>query len=233
MRCIPLDEASGVRLGRATLSATSLQDAQLLESLRQGDERAFAALIDEHGATMLRLARLYVRELAVAEEVVQEAWLGVLRGIDRFEGRSSLRTWLYRIVTNLAKTRAVREARSVPFSALAGAEAEEEGPSVPPERFRGPDDRFAEHWATPPSDWARPEHELLSTETRDVIARAIEALPATQREVISLRDVEGWTSGEVCNALELSETNQRVLLHRARTKVRHALDDYLQGEEVR
>jgi RNA polymerase sigma-70 factor (ECF subfamily) len=221
-----------VRLARATLSVTSVQDAQLLESLRNGDERAFAMVIDEHGPTMLRLARLYVRERAVAEEVVQEAWLGVLRGIDRFEGRSSLRTWLYRIVTNLAKTRAVREARSVPFSALAGVEEEAEGPSVPPERFRGPDDRWAGHWASPPTEWARPEHELLSAETRSVIARAIEALPATQREVITLRDVQGWTSEEVCNALELSETNQRVLLHRARTKVRHALDDYLQGEEV-
>jgi RNA polymerase sigma-70 factor, ECF subfamily len=222
-----------VLLARATLSVTSVQDAQLLESLRNGDERAFALLVDEHGPTMLRLARFYVRERAVAEEVVQEAWLGVLRGIDRFEGRSSLRTWLYRIVTNLAKTRAVREARSVPFSALAGVEEEAEGPSVPPERFRGPDDRWAGHWASPPSEWARPEHELLSAETRTVIARAIEALPATQREVITLRDVEGWASEEVCNALELSETNQRVLLHRARTKVRHALDDYLQGEEVR
>jgi RNA polymerase sigma-70 factor (ECF subfamily) len=210
-----------------------VEDAQLLESLRNGDERAFATLVDEHGATMLRLARLYVRERAVAEEVVQEAWLGVLRGLDRFEGRSSFRTWLYRIVTNIAKTRAVREARSVPFSALAGAEAEEEGPSVPPERFRGPDDRWASHWASPPSDWARPEHELLSGETRQIIASAIDALPAAQREVITLRDVEGWTSEEVCNALELSETNQRVLLHRARTKVRHALDDYLQGEEFR
>jgi RNA polymerase sigma-70 factor, ECF subfamily len=215
------------------LSVTSVHDAQLLESLRNGDERAFAALVEEHGATMLRLARLYVRERTVAEEVVQEAWLGVLRGIDRFEGRSSLRTWLFRIVTNLAKTRAVREARSIPFSALAGPESAEEGPSVPPERFRGPDDRWAGHWCSPPSEWARPEHELLSAETRDVIARAIEALPGTQREVITLRDVEGWTSEEVCNALDLSETNQRVLLHRARTKVRHALDDYLEGDEVR
>jgi RNA polymerase sigma-70 factor (ECF subfamily) len=209
-------------------TAPSLDELQLLESLRRGDERAFAAFVEEHGATMLRLARLYVRERAVAEEVVQEAWLGVLRGIDRFEGRSALRTWLFRIVTNLARTRAVREARSVPFSALTGDE--DEGPSVPSERFRGSEDRWAGHWASPPEQWGRPEHELLSSETREVIARAIETLPATQREVITLRDVEGWTSAEVCNALELSETNQRVLLHRARTKVRHALDDYLEGE---
>jgi len=211
-------------------TAPSLDELQLLDSLRQGDERAFAAFVEEHGPTMLRVARLYVRERAVAEEVVQEAWLGVLRGIDRFEGRSSLRTWLFRIVTNLAKTRGVRESRSVPFSALVGEEVEDAGPSVPPERFRGPEDRWWGHWASPPEEWGRPEHELLSAETRAVIDRAIDALPDVQRQVITLRDVEGWSSDEVCNALDLSETNQRVLLHRARTKVRHALDDYLVGE---
>jgi RNA polymerase sigma-70 factor, ECF subfamily len=208
----------------------SVDELQLLYALRGGDERAFAALVDEHGGAMLRIARLYVRDRAVAEEVVQEAWLGLLRGIDRFEGRSSLRTWLFRIVTNLAKTRAVRESRSVPFSALAGEEVEDAGPSVPPERFRGPEDRWSGHWASPPEEWGRPEHELLSGETRAVIGRAIAALPDVQRQVITLRDVEGWSSEEVCNALDLSETNQRVLLHRARTKVRHALDDYLVGE---
>ena len=205
----------------------SLSELQLLESLRHGDERAFAALVEQHGAAMLRIARLYVRDRAVAEEVVQEAWLGLLRGLDRFEGRSSLRTWLFRIVANLAKTRAVREARSLPFSALAGDGREDEGPSVAPERFRGPEDRWSGHWASPPEEWGRPEHELLSSETREMIARAIEELPESQRQVITLRDVEGWSSDEVCNVLELSETNQRVLLHRARTKVRHALDDYL------
>jgi RNA polymerase sigma-70 factor, ECF subfamily len=208
-------------------TAPSLGELQLLESLRHGDERAFAALVEQHGAAMLRIARLYVRDRAVAEEVVQEAWLGLLRGLDRFEGRSSLRTWLFRIVANLAKTRAVREARTLPFSALAGDEIEDEGPSVPPERFRGPEDRWSGHWASPPEEWGRPERELLSSETRQVIARAIEELPESQRQVITLRDVEGWSSDEVCNVLELSETNQRVLLHRARTKVRHALDDYL------
>jgi RNA polymerase sigma-70 factor, ECF subfamily len=162
---------------------------------------------------------------------VQEAWLGVLRGIERFEGRSSLGTWLHRIVANLAKTRAAGEARSVPFSALAGADVEEEGPSVPPERFRGPGDRWAGHWATPPQPWGRPEHELLSAETRACILAAINALPQSQRRVITLRDVEGWSAEEVCNVLELSETNQRVLLHRARTKVRQALDEYLSGNQ--
>jgi len=128
-------------------TAVFADEAQLLRSLRTGDERAFAALVEEYGPTMMRLARLYVRERSVAEEVVQEAWLGVLRGIERFEGRSSLRTWLFRIVTNLAKTRGVREARSIPFSALAGEELAEDGPSVPPDRFRGSEDRWAGHWA--------------------------------------------------------------------------------------
>ena len=211
-------------------AAVFADEAQLLRSLRMGDERAFAALVEEYGPTMMRLARLYVRERSVAEEVVQEAWLGVLRGIERFEGRSSLRTWLFRIVTNLAKTRGVREARSIPFSALAGEELVEGAPSVPPERFRGSDDRWAGHWAAPPVDWARPEDELLSAETGRVIVRAIGALPEVQRTVITLRDIEGWSSEDVCNALDVTETNQRVMLHRARTKVRHALDDYLQEE---
>lgn len=213
-------------------TAASLDEAQLLESLREGDERAFEALVEEYGPTMIRLARLYVRERPAAEEVVQEAWLGVLRGLERFEGRSSLRTWVFRIVTNLAKTRAVREARSVPFSALVEAD-EDHGPSVPTEAFRGPDHRWAGHWASPPVDWARPEQELIAAETRALIVRTIEGLPETQREVINLRDVEGWSSEEVCNVLELTETNQRVLLHRARTKVRHALDDYLREESAR
>jgi RNA polymerase sigma-70 factor, ECF subfamily len=217
-------EWSWGRLGGTVLSVS---EQELLGALRRGDEQAFITLVDTHGASMLRLARVYVRDRAVAEEVVQEAWLGVLRGLERFEGRSSLRTWLLRIVANLARTRAVREARSIPFSALAGAELDAEGPSVPPERFRGPQDRWAGHWATPPEPWNRPEHELLSAETRAQIVVAIDALPERQRRVITLRDVEGCSAAEVCNVLELSETNQRVLLHRARTKVRQALDDYL------
>jgi RNA polymerase sigma-70 factor, ECF subfamily len=213
-----------VTLGGTVLSVSELE---LLGALRRGDERAFTTLVDRHGASMLRLARVYLRDRAAAEEVVQEAWLGVLRGIERFEGRSSLGTWLHRIVANLARTRAVREARSVPFSTLAGEEFDKEGPSVPPERFRGPDDRWAGHWATPPQPWGRPEHELLSAETRTRIVAAIDALSEMQRRVMTLRDVEGWSAAEVCNVLELSETNQRVLLHRARTKVRQMLDDYL------
>jgi len=218
-------------LGTPGGTVLSVSELELLGALRRGDEQAFITLVHTHGASMLQLARVYVRDRAVAEEVVQEAWLGVLRGLERFEGRSSLRTWLLRIVANLARTRAVREARSIPFSALAGAELEAEGPSVPPERFRGPQDRWAGHWATPPEPWNRPEHELLSAETRAQIVVAIDALPEKQRQVITLRDVEGCSAAEVCNVLELSETNQRVLLHRARTKVRQALDDYLTTSE--
>lgn len=205
----------------------SVDEREQLAALRAGDERAFAALVDLHGAAMLRVARLYVRDRAAAEEAVQEAWLGVFRGIERFEGRSSLRTWLLRIVANVARTKGVREARSVPFSALG-----DDGPSVPEERFRGPEERWAGHWASPPDEWGRPEQELLTAETRSRLAAAIGGLPDAQRQVISLRDVEGWSANEVCNVLGLSETNQRVLLHRARTKVRAALDEYLTESET-
>ncbi len=205
----------------------SREDARLIEGLLAGDEAAFAQLMREYGASMLRVAQMYVSSRAVAEEVVQEAWLGVLKGIGRFEGRSSLKTWLFRIVANTAKTRGVREARSVPFSAL-GDEGEHE-PSVDPDRFLGAGERFPGHWALPPESWAGvPEGRLLAQETLDVIEREIERLPPAQRAVITMRDVQGFTSEEVCNALDLTETNQRVLLHRARAKVRSALEEYMQ-----
>lgn len=197
-----------------------------MEGLRAGDEAAFAAVMREYGVSMLRVAQMFVSSRAVAEEVVQEAWLGVLKGIGRFEGRSSLKTWLFRIVANTAKTRAVREARSVPFSAL-GDDTEGEG-AVDPDRFLGAGERFPGHWAVPPESWAgAPEGRLLARETMDVIEREIEGLPPAQRAVITMRDVQGFTSEEVCNALDLTETNQRVLLHRARSKVRGALEEYM------
>src|SRR4051794_960199 len=178
---------------------------------------------------MLAVAQAHVRTRASAEEVVQEAWLGVIRGIDRFEGRSSLKTWIFRILTNVAKTRAEREARSVPFSSLdaGGDEA-----SVDPDRFFGPDDPGPTGgWSAPPGSWATvPGQKTLSQETREVIAVAIEALPPAQRTVITLRDVHGFGSEEVCNVLDISETNQRVLLHRARSKVRAAIEDYLRED---
>jgi RNA polymerase sigma-70 factor, ECF subfamily len=202
----------------------SPQDARLLDGLRMGDEAAFVELMREYGAGMLRVALMYVSSRAVAEEVVQEAWLGVLRGIGRFEGRSSLKTWLFRIVANTAKTRGVRESRSIPFSAL-GEDGGDE-PTVDPDRFLGSGERFPGHWAVPPQAWA-PESQLLSHEAMDVIDREIDRLPPAQRAVITMRDVQGFTAEEVCNALDLTETNQRVLLHRARAKVRSALEEYM------
>jgi RNA polymerase sigma-70 factor (ECF subfamily) len=195
-------------------TASRTDESPLIAALRAGDERAFMELVEAYTPGMRRLALTFVRTPAVADEVVQESWLGVLRGLDRFEGRSSLKTWIYRIVANVARTRAVREARSVPFSAFAG----DDEASVDPERFIADG-----HWASPIEPWQA----VLDAEARAVIDRAIAALPEQQRQVIELRDVQGWPSDEVCNVLDLSETNQRVLLHRARSKVRAALDEYL------
>ncbi len=204
--------------------------AEIVEALRRGDEQVFSALVDEYGPAMLRVARMYVSSRAVAEEVVQEAWLGVISGIGRFEGRSSLKTWLFRIVTNIAKTRGERERRSVPFSSVLGGDGGET--SVEPDRFLG-SGRFAGHWVSAPSRWSeRPEELLVGGETLGVVETAIAALPEVQRTVITLRDVEGWSAEEVRNALDLSETNQRVILHRARAKVRQALESYLDGERT-
>jgi RNA polymerase sigma-70 factor (ECF subfamily) len=201
----------------------SPQDAKLVERLRAGDEAAFMELIRELNPSLLRVARMFVPTSALAEDVVQETWLAVLNGIARFEGRSSLKTWIFRILTNTAKTRGERERRSVPFTTL---DPEEGGfePAVERSRFTG-----TGHWAVLPRAW--PEDRLLAHETRSMIEHAIERLPPSQRTVITLRDVEGWTADEVRNALELSETNQRVLLHRARAKVRSALEQYLSEEQ--
>ncbi len=200
-------------------------DAELVAALRAGDEDAFRELVREWHAPLLRVARIFTPSRAVAEEVVQETWLRVLGALDRFEGRSSLKTWVFRILVNTAKTRAQREGRSLPFSALQDPARVPEA-AVDPERFFPPDDpSHPGGWSAPPSDL--PEERLLAAETRGRIAAAIEALPPSQRAVISLRDVEGWSSDEVRNALDLSEVNQRVLLHRARAKVRSALEDYL------
>jgi RNA polymerase sigma-70 factor, ECF subfamily len=177
----------------------------------------------------LRVAMMYVSSRAVAEEVVQETWLGVLKGVDRFEGRSSLKTWLFRILVNTAKTRGEREGRSIPFSASIAAGPDE--PTVEPGRFFPPGHEQAGGWSLGPTRWETPEERLLAGESRDVILRTIESLPPAQREVITMRDVEGWPSNEVCNALEITETNQRVLLHRARSKVRAALERYFGATE--
>jgi RNA polymerase sigma-70 factor (ECF subfamily) len=203
-------------------------DAQLVERLRAGDEESFRTLVREWHASMLRVAQIFVPSRAVAEEVVQETWLRVLAALDRFEGRSSLKTWVFRILANTAKTRARREGRVIPFSSLQDPGRVPEA-AVDADRFL-PDDH-PQHpggWSTPPA--ALPEEKLLAAETRARIAAAIEELPANQRAVIMLRDVQGWDSAEVCNALDITEVNQRVLLHRARAKVRNALEDYLSVE---
>jgi RNA polymerase sigma-70 factor (ECF subfamily) len=204
--------------------AVSLDDARLVKALRAHDERAFEELMRRYNASLLRVAQIYVPSRAVAEDVVQETWIGVFNGIDRFETRSSLKTWIFRILTNIAKTRGQREGRTVPFSALERPDAVPEA-AVGPDRFLAADhERWPGHWSSKPHPW--PEERLLAAETREVVDRAIERLPPAQRAVISLRDVEGWSSEETRNALEVSETNQRVLLHRARSKVRQTLEDY-------
>ena len=200
-------------------------EAALVARLRAGDERAFDDVVTRFYPSMLSVARGYVRSRSVAEEVVQEAWLGVLNGLDRFEGRSSLRTWVLRIVANTAQTRGVREARVVSMSSL---RSESEEPAVEPQRFRGEGDPFPGHWWSYPTDWRTlPESKLLSQETLDVVKNAIDELPEMQRTVITMRDVAGCDSDEVCQTLEIGEGNQRVLLHRARARVRTALERHL------
>jgi RNA polymerase sigma-70 factor (ECF subfamily) len=208
----------------------STDELQLLESLRRGEETAFASLVARYHTVLLRVAKGFVRSHEVAEEVVQETWLGVLEGLDRFEGRSSLKTWIFRILINRAKTRGFRESRSVPFSSFGNPEDDPEEPAVDPTRFQT-SGFWVDHWASPPHSWdeGTPERLLLSKETGDYLVEAIEALPPNQRQIIFLRDVEGLDAKEVCNILEINETNQRVLLHRARSKVRRALEQYFEG----
>ena len=206
-------------------------DAAVVSALRAGDEAVFATLVDRYHGALVRLARVYVGSVEVAEEVAQETWLGVLRGIDGFAGRSSLKTWIFRILVNRAKTRGVREGRTVPFSMLGESEASSDEPSVDPDRFRPPGDHWAGGWLRPPLSWeGAPEQQLLSDEIGRFVRAAVADLPAAQRQVIALRDIEGWESTEVCQLLEISEGNQRVLLHRARSKVRQALAAYF-GDE--
>jgi RNA polymerase sigma-70 factor, ECF subfamily len=213
----------------AARAVASGEDLERVAALRRGDETAFVELVRGLHGSMMRLAMAYVSSQAIAEEVVQEAWLGVLRQIHNFEGRSSLKTWILRIAANLAKTRGAQERRSVPFSAMAEPGAEAGEPPATPARFFEPGHRWAGHWAAPPSSWKDvPEERLLAMETTSRIRRAIDELPPSQRAVITLRDVEGWSASEVCDLLELSEANQRVLLHRGRCKVRAALERYLE-----
>jgi RNA polymerase sigma-70 factor, ECF subfamily len=208
----------------------SAEDERLVAALRAGDEKAFLALVQSLNGPMLRVASVYVSSRGVAEEVVQEAWLGVLKGLSAFEGRSSLRRWVFGIVTNCARSRGVREARTTPFSAMGPSDEGE--PAVDPGRFLPPDHpRWPGHWSEPPVPWA--EDQVLNKESLALVDAAIGRLPVNQREVITLRDVLGWSSGEVCESLGISEGNQRVLLHRARSKVRAALEKHFAAGEAR
>jgi RNA polymerase sigma-70 factor (ECF subfamily) len=212
-------------LAAAASARDSERDSRLLVALRAGDEEAFAALVRRHHASMKRVARMYVSTDAVAEEVVQEAWLAAIGGLERFEQRASLKTWLFHILANKAKTRGTRERRSVPFASLATGD---DAPAVAPERFQGEGDAWPGHWATPPRPWEDPERRLQSLEAREFLRAAIGALPDVQQAVLTLRDVEGLEADEVCRLLDLSDGNQRVILHRARARVRNELEGYFQ-----
>jgi RNA polymerase sigma-70 factor (ECF subfamily) len=216
----------------ATGEAGKPDDAALIDALRRGDQVAYAGLVEELTPQLTRLALAHVPSRAVAEEVVQDTWVGVLRGIDRFEGRSALRTWIIQILLNTARTRGKREKRTLPFSSLRRrAEEGRDEPAVDADRFQGRRGEDPGAWARPPVEWSSPDVRLAAGEERKVLLAAIAGLPPRQREVIVLRDVLGYSAEEARNALDISETNQRVLLHRARSKVRAALEAYMSEDE--
>jgi RNA polymerase sigma-70 factor (ECF subfamily) len=206
--------------------------AELVGRLRGGDRAAFAELVDGWSPVMLRVASLYVSTRASAEEVVQETWVAVITSLDRFEGRSSLRTWAFRILENQARSRGERDARTLPWSSAFPDDGDGSGPTVDPARFRGPDDRWPGGWtpAGRPAAWEPPpEDAAVAAEVRRELGAALAALPARQRTVVELRDVHGLTADEVCERLGLSEGNQRILLHRGRAKLRARLEDVYRG----
>ncbi len=203
-------------------------DGELVAALRAGDETAFSQIVSDWSRPMLTLARGFVSTQASAEDVVQETWLAVIKGLDRFEGRSSLRTWVFRILVNTAKRRGVREHRTLPWSSIAGEDA---GPSLDPALFHPAGDAHAGHWRAAPSAWPEDvavEGTALAGEIRRELRSVLDTLPDRQRVVLTLRDVLGHSSEEVCSMLEISQGNQRVLLHRARTMVRAGLAAYLE-----
>jgi RNA polymerase sigma-70 factor (ECF subfamily) len=204
------------------------EDGALVALLRDGDEETFTALVDGWSGWMLRLARQHVPTPSLAEEVLQDTWLAVLEGLDRFRGDSSLRTWVYRILLNQARRRGVRESRTVPFATLA---PEDHGPTVDPELFQGAREPHPGGWRRFPQEW--PEQVVLTREVQEVVAEALAGLPARQRVVVALRDVDGHSAEEVCALLDISAGNQRVLLHRGRAVVRARLERYLATEPAR
>jgi RNA polymerase sigma-70 factor (ECF subfamily) len=219
-------QAEAAALGAAGRSG----DAELVAALRAGDEQAFRDLFERTYPMMRRAARSYVASDAVAEEIVQETWLAVVAGIDRFQGRSALGTWIFSILTNQAKTHSSREKRALPFSAIAPQSADE--PAVDPDRFQKDHEAWPGHWATPPRPWQRPERRLLSLEAREHLKVGLSQLPDRQRLIVALRDIEGLSADEVCDLLDLSQENQRVLLHRGRSRLRAVLDEYLDDADA-
>jgi RNA polymerase sigma-70 factor (ECF subfamily) len=208
------------------VTVVEASEERLLARLRAGDETAFRELVARHDRAMKRIALTFVRTPSVADEVVQDTWLAVIKGLERFEGRSSLKTWIFRILANRAQSRGAREHRTTPFSSLAPSE-DEDGPTVDPDRFLPAGHAAAGYWSVTPSRFFElPEDRMLAAETSALVTAAIEQLPERQQQVITLRDVEGWAAEEVCECLELSAANQRVLLHRARSAVRACLEEY-------
>ena len=221
-----IDGCTGRRL--TVVAGQGGSDSEMLARLRAGDEQAFRQLVTRHDRAMRRLAMTFVATESVAAEVVQETWLAVIRGLADFQERCALKTWIFRILVNRAQTRGARERRILPFSSLAnGDPGSGDDVSVDPDRFLGPGTTFDGYWAVSPSRFFElPEERLLARETTRMVAEAINALPARQQQVIRLRDIEGWEAEDVCESLGLSAANQRVLLHRARSAVRAALESH-------
>jgi RNA polymerase sigma-70 factor, ECF subfamily len=211
----------------ATVTAS---DEQTVAALRGGDERTFRELFARTYPMMKRVARGYVASDAVAEEIVQDTWMAIVTGIDRFEGRSALGTWIFSILTNQAKTHSARERRALPFSSV--AQRDDAEPVVDPDRFQKEDEAWPGHWATPPRPWQKPERRLLSLETREHLKDALAELPDRQRLIVGLRDIDGYSAEEVCDLLGLSQENQRVLLHRGRSRLRAILEEYFDGADA-
>jgi RNA polymerase sigma-70 factor (ECF subfamily) len=216
--------------GEGSVNVDPADAEELLARLRAGDERAFEGLVEAWSGGMTRVARSFVSTQDSAVEVVQDTWLAVIAGLDRFEGRSSLKTWTYRILINTAKRRGLVEHRTIPMSSLGD---EDSGPTVDPARFRQPGEPYAHHWQEFPEAWPPPDQLLLDGELRARIVDAVEQLPERQRLVITLRDIEGYGASEVCELLDLTESNQRVLLHRARAAVRGRIEDYVTARTSR
>lgn len=204
-------------------------DAELAARLQDRDEATFTAVVARWSPGMLRLARSFVSTDESAHEVVQDAWLAVVANIESFQGRSALKTWVYRILVNTAKRRGERESRVVPWSSWATGEEEVDSQTVDPARFRGADEAYAGHWRAFPDPWPSLEDQVLAGEVRRTVGAAVADLPTRQRIVITLRDVEGYSAEEVCDILEITPANQRVLLHRARAAVRGTLEIYFAG----